>query len=175
MMNGRKGNLSCRARGAAHYLSRRFGNPFITGVGGAALRNGSKSAGSAMAPSRLDIGDFRTGHFGRYANGGTTRFAERLHAQGVTDAQLASRARNIGRTEVAMFLAASGFLALGAAQIATGSQGRELLFGFVTSFAAFIFLALGTRHNFGRWQIKGRRFGGFQEYLRVTGATARKH
>lgn len=118
-----------------------------------------------MATSRLDIGNFRTALFGRYDDGGAARFAERMHAQGVTDEHLTRLARNLGRSAVSMLVAAGGFLALAAFQIATASLERQLLFGIATAFAAFFFLASGTRHDFGRWQIKNRRFGGFQEYL----------
>lgn len=165
MANGRKGFLARCARGATRYLVRRFGNPFINGVGGAALRDGAEGAGSAMAASRFDIGNFRAALFGRYSDGGAARFAERIHALGVTDEQLARLARNLRRSAVSMLVAAGGFLALAAFQIATASLGRQLLFGIATAFAAFFFLASSARHDFGCWQIKSRRFGGFQEYL----------
>ena len=174
MAYGRKRLLAHCARGAVRYLARRSSNPIINGVGGEILKNGAEGAGLAMAPSRFDIGDLRVGLFGRLSDNGAARFAESMQAQGVTDGQLTRIARNLGVSAVAMFLAASGFLALGAFQIGEASQGRQLLFGFAMAFAAFIFLALSARHDFLSWQIKCRRHGSLQEYIREKEAAARK-
>ena len=174
MAKGINGVLAGSVRVAAHYLARRFGNPFINGVCIAALRNGAEGAVSAITTSRFEVRDFGAGLFGRYANGGATQFAESMHAEGISDEQLSSLARNLGRSAAALFFSAGGFLALGSFQIAAASQERQLLLGIATVFTAFIFLVLSARHDFCRWKIKSRRFGCFQEYLREYYATSPK-
>lgn len=174
MAYGRKWLLAHCARGAVRYLARRISNPFINSVGGEVLKKGAEGAGVAMAPSRIDIGELRAGLFRRLSDNGAARFAESMHAQGVTDGQLTRFVRNLGVSAVAMLLATSGFLASGAIQIAAASQGRQLLCGFAMAFAAFIFLALSARHDFRSWQLKCRRFGSLQEYIREKEAAAKK-
>ena len=75
-------------------------------------------------------------------------------------------ARFRGRSSGVMFIAAGFFLLLGAWLMIDAERAQDILYGFSTSFTALVFLVLGVRHDFSRWQIEQRRFGGFMEYLR---------
>lgn len=170
MNNPKRGFAARRTRGAGRYLARRFGNPFITKVGRDTLTKVGAGAKSALLPGRFDPGECRAGFAGRYDDGGAARFAARTLEAGITGDRLAALARNRRRSARAMFSAAFMFLAAGACLMLSASTFHHTLFGFSTSFSALAFMALGIRHDFSRWQIENRRFGGFREYLKGGGS-----
>ena len=165
----KNGFMARRARGAARYIARRFGNPFINRVGRDVLTAGVAGAKSAMIPGKFDLDEFRAGLSGRHNDGGAARFAEKVLEEGITDGLLLRMARNRRRSARAMLASAVIFLMTGAYLMVSAPVARDMVFGFSTAFSALVFVALGIRHDFSRWQIENRRFGGFREYLKGFG------
>jgi len=165
MSEKKKGFLARRAEGTARYVGRRFGNQFINKVGRDSLTKGAQHAKHTLTPREVDPEDFRAGLEGRYADGGVARFKAVMEASGVDDESLPGLAKYRRRAGLMMFAAAGGFLFLGAWMI-IGAQGfNQVLFGFVTAFMSLLFVTIGINHDFSRWQIEQKRFGGFKEYL----------
>ena len=160
----KKGFLARRSKGARRYIVRRFGNRFLE-EGYRTLKNNMAGARHAMSPRKLDPDELREGFNGRYDDGGFARFAQVMREQKTGERDLIIMARKQKRNMIIMLIAGLVFFLLGAWTMVTAKQGQDILFGFSTSFMAFIFGLLAMRHDFSRWQIEERRFGGFREYL----------
>ncbi|MFG6573548.1 hypothetical protein ACGYLO_18290 [Sulfitobacter sp. 1A13353] len=165
MSEPKKGFISRSSRGVARYVGRRFGNQFVNEVGRDLVTKGFNRAKETLTPVEMDRDDFRAGLNGRYEDGGKTRFEEVLRETNTNNRQLAALAQHRRRAAYVMFAAAAGFLLFGAVMIVRAGGFNEALYGFVTAFMSFIFLTIGISHDFVRWQIEQRRFGGFLEYF----------
>jgi len=165
MSEPKKGFLSRSSRGVARYVGRRFGNQFANEVGRNSVTKGFKRAKETLRPVEMDRDDLRAGLNGRYNDGGKSRFEEALRETDTNNKQLAELAQYRRRAAYVMFAAAAGFLLFGASMIVRAGDFNEALYGFVTAFMSLLFLAIGISHDFSRWQIEQRRFGGFMEYF----------
>lgn len=174
MAEKKKGFLARRAEGTARYVYKRFGNSFINEVGVDSVKQGASVAREAMTPKAFDREDFNDGLNGRYQDGGVVRFAELMRENGLKEADLQRLSYDRRKSAGIMFLAAAFFLILGAYFMVTAETGSTILFGFSTAFVSLCFISVGVRHDFSRWQIESRRFGGFRDYLNDAKTTPSK-
>jgi len=165
MSEKKKGFLARRAVGTARYVGRRFGNQFINKVGRDSLSKGAQRAKATLTPSEVDPDDFRAGLDGRYSDGGVKRFRDVMRTSNVSDDDLAGLAKSRRRAGIMMFVAAGGFLLLGSWMMINAEGFNQVVFGLVTALMSFLFVTIGINHDFSRWQIEQKRFGGFKEYL----------
>jgi hypothetical protein len=161
----RKGFIARTGTGAARYAGRRFGNSFINKVGIDSVLKGATNAKEAMSPEDLDVNEFKAGLEGRYKDGGVARFEEQMRIAGVTAKDLPALAKSRKVSAQVMFAASALFLLIGAYMIITAQQGNNVLYGLSTASMSIIFIVTGIRHEFSRWQIEQRRFGGFKEFV----------
>ncbi len=165
MSDNKDGFFARKAKGTAKYVGRRFGNQFSNKVGRDSLKLSAERARATMIPTEIDPKDFRAGLEGRYEDGGISRFSQAMRDAGIPEAYLPILARQRRRASIIMFAAAAGFLLFGASMIIRADGFNDGLFGFATAFMSLLFMAIGINHDFSRWQIHHRRFGGFKEYL----------
>ena len=166
------GFITRRARGVTRYVGRRFGNPFIREVGRESLSRGVTHAKAALMPPKTSREEIELGLQGRYRDGGRERFREMMRMQQVVEQDLAELAANRRRAAIICFLGSAVCLAIGTVLMVQAGSVSEKIFGFVTSFTSITLLAIGIRHDFSRWQIVNRRFGGLREYLGDQGEPA---
>ena len=160
----RQGFWQRRKEGTKRYVSRRFGNQFLK-AGYKTMKNNLAGARNAMTPKTFDLKEFREGFEGRYHDGGVKRFAEMVKMEKIAEYELVRMARDRAWSAKVMLAAAVIFFLVGGWMMLTAERGQDILFGFSTSFMAFLFGALAIRHDYSRWQIEQRRFGGFREYM----------
>jgi hypothetical protein len=165
MSEKKKGFLARTGKAAGGYVFRRFGNGFIREVGTDNFKKGVMGAKASMTPAALDRDDFEKGLNGRYEDGGVSRFAEIMRENGVSEEQLPALQHARRRSAIIMFASAAVAVIFGVWTMITSDDGKGLLMGLSTAFISIVFLGLGARDDFSRWQIQNRRMGGFREYL----------
>lgn len=161
----KQGFLKRSGKGVVRYVGRRFGNSFINEVGVETLKESASRARHAIIPRKFDADEFRSGMNGRYEDGGISRFSEMMIENNLKDEDIPALRRQYTRSAGVMFISAAAFLMIGAYMMFVSDIFIQTVCGFITSFVSFLFIALGLRHDFSRWQVENRRFGGFSEYL----------
>ena len=160
-----QGFLKRRTKGVKRYVGRRFGNQFLK-AGYSTVKSNMAGTRKAMTPKSFDLNEFRQGIEGRYEDGGVARFMQMVKEEKIGEQELERKIRNHAWSAMIMLIAAVIFFLIGSWMMITAERGPEILFGFTTSAMVFLFGVLAMRHDYSRWQIEQRRFGGFREYLR---------
>lgn len=161
----KKSFLARRKDGLVRYVGKRFGNENDNKLGKDVFMGGVEQAKRTLMPLEYDPSDVSSGYRGRYEDGGVAAFARAMKAAGITEEMLPALERERLLNFRILATAAFSFLIIGVYLMISAESFSGIKNGFGTSLASFIFIALSLRHDFSRWQIAQRRFGGFREYL----------
>lgn len=165
MTDDKQGFFRKLGGGSKRYISKRFGNEYIKEVGRDNLKGSYEAAREAMRLEKISKDELKRGIYGRYADGGRSRFKQVMSEQGVKEEDLPTMVVERRRNALIMFLSAIGFLAFGAWSIFGSGTDHILIYVMSTLIASLILFALSLRHDFARWQLENRRFGSFAEYF----------
>ncbi|MFX4300093.1 hypothetical protein [Pseudosulfitobacter pseudonitzschiae] len=165
MKDEKEGLFKRVGSGGRKYLSRRFGNEFINKVGRDNVTGSYAAAKDALKIEPISRQELRGGIYGRYADGGRERFSQMMHQNGLKEDDLTRMAFHRRRDALITFSAAIGFLLFGAWSIFSSSKEYVFIYSSSTLIVSLVLFAVGLRHDFSRWQIESRRFGGFREYF----------
>ena len=153
------------SRAAKGYIGKRFGNRFINEVGREAMKSSVALAKETILPKKADPEEIRSGYHGRYKDGGKARFQQMVVEENLSENRLDELAYDLRNQARVVFCSGLFFLLLGVFISFTGESWSALRNGLGTSLASLIFIALGLRQDFCRWQVEERRFGALREYL----------
>lgn len=170
MSDEKKGMIRRAGDGGVRYISRRFGNQFINKVGKDNLTGSYQAAKKTLSIKPISKEELLGGFYGRYTDGGRARFTQMMHMNGIKEAELPTIAGLRRRDALITFAAAVLFLVIGAFSIAAADPAYLFIYISSTAIVSLVLFAVGIRHDFARWQIEQRRFGGFHEYF--TGKTS---
>lgn len=161
MTERKKGFIARRSAGIGRYVGRRFGSPHMA----QGIKLSSRLAKEALKPKPLDPLEFKRGLDGRYKDGGRARFQEVMRENGVADHQLDDISSQHRSAFIVSVIASFVLLLIGIYIATTADTAIAVVYGAATSMMFLVMLAVAIRHDFNRWQIFERRFGGFREYL----------
>lgn len=165
MTDEKKGMIRKFGDGGVKYISRRFGNQFINKVGKDSLTGSYQAAKDTLKIKTASREELLGGFYGRYADGGRARFTQMMHMKGIKEDELPGMAAVCRRDALITFAGGVLFLAIGAWSILNAAPAFTFIYTISTMVVSLVLFAVGLRHDFARWQIEQRRFGGFREYF----------
>ena len=164
-MSEKKGIVHKVGQRGFGYFKRRIGNEFINKVGRDNMTSSYSAAKNALKPQRVSKSEIEAALNGRYEDGGRERF-ETLVREKKLDAPALADLMVSHKRNATISLGIAGLtLVLGVVAILSVGIMHSLLYALLTLVVILMFLALSVRHDYARWQIANRRFGGLREYF----------